>query len=68
MSDRRQYSVHRITKAAYQGRHVRDALLRLAAQERRWPRATAPKGVVVTTHTIPADAPASDAGTEHKEP
>lgn len=21
-----------------------------------------------TTHTIPADAPASDAGTEHKEP
>lgn len=47
MSDRRQYSVHRITKAAYQGRHVRDALLRLAAQERRWPRATAPKGVVV---------------------
>lgn len=47
MSDRRQHSVHRACKQAFQGRHVRDALLRLAAQERRWPRATAPKGVVV---------------------
>lgn len=56
MSDRRQYSVHRITKAAYQGRHVRDALLRLAAQERRWPRATAPKGVVETKKVEASDA------------
>lgn len=66
MSDRRHFGFHRAAKAAYQGRHVREALRRLHQQARQpWPRATAP----TTTPTAnPAPAPAGGAGTtEQKE-
>lgn len=71
MSDRRSFSFHRAAKAAYQGRHVRDALRRLHQQARQpWPRATAPTPAPSHTPTAnPAPAPTRGAGTTaQKEP